>query len=81
MRRPGRLSFLLALSPRRRLEDALKTLIRIEEALSRCSVSTGDIISTTERLQQELEIITQWREIVSCFLRDYQLTNEEVPLS
>jgi hypothetical protein len=27
MRRPGRLSFLLALSPRRRLEDALKTLI------------------------------------------------------
>jgi hypothetical protein len=81
MRRPGRLSFLLFLSPRRRLEDALKTLIRIEEALSRCSVSTGDIISTTERLQQELEIITQRREIVSCFLRDYQLTNEEVPLS
>jgi hypothetical protein len=26
MRRPGRLIFLLALSPRRRLEDALKTL-------------------------------------------------------
>jgi hypothetical protein len=27
MRRPGRLIFLLALSPRRRLEDALKTLL------------------------------------------------------
>jgi hypothetical protein len=27
MRRPGRLSFLLALSPRGRLEDALKTLV------------------------------------------------------
>jgi hypothetical protein len=27
MRRPGRLSFLLALSPGRRLEDALKTLV------------------------------------------------------
>lgn len=54
--------------------------IRIEEALSSCSASTGDIISTTERLQQELEVITQRQEIVSCFLQDYQLSNEEVPL-
>lgn len=53
--------------------------VRIEEALSSCSASTGDIISTTERLQQELEVITQRQEIVSCFLRDYQLSNEEVP--
>ena len=52
--------------------------VRIEEALSSCSASTGDIISTTERLQQELEVITQRQEIVSCFLRDYQLSNEEV---
>lgn len=55
--------------------------VRIEEALSSCSASTGDIISTTERLQQELEVITQRQEIVSCFLRDYQLSNEEVLLS
>jgi len=47
--------------------------------LSSCSASTGDIISTTERMQQELEVITQRQEIVSCFLRDYQLSNEEVP--
>lgn len=47
--------------------------------MSSCSASTGDIISTTERLQQELEVITQRQEIVSCFLRDYQLSNEEVP--
>lgn len=52
--------------------------VRIEEALGSCSASTGDIISTTERLQQELEVITQRQEIVSCFLRDYQLSNEEV---
>jgi hypothetical protein len=52
--------------------------VRIEEALSSCSASTGDIISTTERLQQELEVITQRQEIVSCFLQDYQLSNEEV---
>jgi hypothetical protein len=31
MRRPGRLSFLLALSPRRRLDDALKTLLEMPE--------------------------------------------------
>lgn len=53
---------------------------RIEEALNSCSASTGDIISTTERMQQELEVITQRQEIVSCFLRDYQLSNEEVPV-
>ena len=58
----------------------LGNCVRIEEALSSCSASTGDIISTTERLQQELEVITQRQEIVSCFLRDYQLSNEEVLL-
>ncbi|KAF7049905.1 hypothetical protein CFC21_058360 [Triticum aestivum] len=57
------------------LDDSWK---KIEEALSSCSASTGDIISTTERLQQELEVITQRQEIVSCFLRDYQLSNEEI---
>lgn len=51
---------------------------RIAKALNSCSASTGDIISTTERLKQELEITTQRQEIVSCFLRDYQLSNEEV---
>ncbi|KAJ4744634.1 Conserved oligomeric Golgi complex subunit 6 [Rhynchospora pubera] len=51
---------------------------QIDKVLSGCSWSTGDIISTTERLQQELEIITQRQEIVSCFLRDYQLSNEEI---
>ncbi|RRT36204.1 hypothetical protein B296_00055173 [Ensete ventricosum] len=39
---------------------------------------SGDIISTTERLKQELELTTQRQEIVSCFLRDYQLSNDEV---
>ncbi|XP_015575125.1 conserved oligomeric Golgi complex subunit 6 isoform X2 [Ricinus communis] len=38
----------------------------------------SDIISTTERLKQELEVTTQRQEIVSCFLRDYQLSNEEI---
>ncbi|KAK9134521.1 hypothetical protein Syun_013851 [Stephania yunnanensis] len=38
----------------------------------------GDIISTTERLKHELEVTTQRREIASCFLRDYQLSNEEI---
>lgn len=51
---------------------------RIAKALSSCSASTGDIISTTERLKQELETTTQRQEIVSCFLRDYQLSPEEV---
>ncbi|KAJ3682175.1 hypothetical protein LUZ60_014748 [Juncus effusus] len=51
---------------------------QIEKVLSSCGSSTGDIISTTERLQQELEIITQRQDIVSCFLRDYQLSNEEI---
>ncbi|KAF8378980.1 hypothetical protein HHK36_028406 [Tetracentron sinense] len=50
----------------------------IAKALNSCSASTGDIISTTERLKQELEITTQRQEIVSYFLRDYQLSNEEI---
>lgn len=51
---------------------------RIAKALNSCSASTGDIISTTERLKQELEITQQRQDIVSCFLRDYQLSTEEV---
>lgn len=51
---------------------------RIAKALNSCSASTGDIISTTERLKQELETTTQRQEIVTCFLRDYQLSPEEV---
>ncbi|KAJ8468136.1 hypothetical protein OPV22_030688 [Ensete ventricosum] len=51
---------------------------QIAKALSSCSASTGDIISTTERLKQELELTTQRQEIVSCFLRDYQLSNDEI---
>ncbi|KAL3498023.1 hypothetical protein ACH5RR_040755, partial [Cinchona calisaya] len=50
----------------------------IANALSSCNATTGDIISTTERLKQDLEITTQRQEIVSCFLRDYQLSNEEI---
>lgn len=46
--------------------------------MSSCSASTGDIISTTERLKEELEITTQRQDIVSCFLRDYQLSNQEI---
>ncbi|XP_050238959.1 conserved oligomeric Golgi complex subunit 6 [Mercurialis annua] len=51
---------------------------KIAKALNSCSASTGDIISTTERLKQELEVTTQRQEIVLCFLRDYQLSNEEI---
>ncbi|KAF6141805.1 hypothetical protein GIB67_031872 [Kingdonia uniflora] len=50
----------------------------IAKALNSCSASTGDIINTTERLKQDLEVTTQRQEIVSCFLRDYQLSNEEI---
>ncbi|MED6210434.1 Golgi transport complex subunit 6 [Stylosanthes scabra] len=51
---------------------------RIAKALNSCSDSTGDIINTTERLKQELETTTQRQEIVACFLRDYQLSPEEI---
>eukprot|EP00252_Welwitschia_mirabilis_P018487 TRINITY_DN4109_c0_g1_i1.p1 TRINITY_DN4109_c0_g1~~TRINITY_DN4109_c0_g1_i1.p1 ORF type:complete len:715 (-),score=139.77 TRINITY_DN4109_c0_g1_i1:315-2459(-) len=51
---------------------------KISQALNSSSSATGDIISTTERLKQELENTTQRQEIVSCFLRDYQLSPEEV---
>ncbi|XP_059663088.1 conserved oligomeric Golgi complex subunit 6 [Cornus florida] len=65
-----------------RVEEEVNALAeccdKIEKALSSCSATTGDIISTTERLKQELEITTQRQEIVSCFLRDYQLSNEEI---
>ncbi|KAF4385343.1 hypothetical protein G4B88_026626 [Cannabis sativa] len=51
---------------------------RIAKALSTCTASTGDIISTTERLKQELDVNNQRQNIVSCFLRDYQLSNDEI---
>ncbi|KAK3435184.1 conserved oligomeric Golgi complex subunit 6 [Eucalyptus grandis] len=65
-----------------RVEEEVNALAeccdRIAKALGGCTASTGDIISTTERLKQELEMTTQRQEIVSCFLRDYQLSNEEI---
>lgn len=51
---------------------------QIAQAINSCSSSTADIISTTERLKQDLDVTTQRQEIVSCFLRDYQLSNEEI---
>ncbi|KAK2647805.1 hypothetical protein Ddye_015294 [Dipteronia dyeriana] len=51
---------------------------RIEKALNSCNATTGNIIETTERLKLDLEVNTQRQEIVSCFLRDYQLSNEEI---
>jgi hypothetical protein len=41
MRRPGLLIFLLALSPRRRLEDALKTLVWLDSSSGGISASFG----------------------------------------
>ncbi|EYU37491.1 hypothetical protein MIMGU_mgv1a002271mg [Erythranthe guttata] len=51
---------------------------KIAKALNNCNATTGDIISTTERLKHELENTTQRQEIASCFLRDYQLSNDEI---
>ncbi|KAL9424799.1 hypothetical protein AB3S75_031839 [Citrus x aurantiifolia] len=51
---------------------------RIEKALNSCNATTGNIIETTERLKRDLDVNTQRQEIVSCFLRDYQLSNEEI---
>ncbi|KAG6519402.1 hypothetical protein ZIOFF_022895 [Zingiber officinale] len=65
-----------------RVEEEINALAgccdQIGKALSSCSASTGDIISTTERLKQELEVTTQRQEIVSCFLHDYQLSSDEI---
>ncbi|ESQ33657.1 hypothetical protein EUTSA_v10006980mg [Eutrema salsugineum] len=65
-----------------RVEEEVNALAdccdKIAAALSSSAATTGDIISTTERLKQELEVTTQRQEIVNCFLRDYQLSNEEI---
>ncbi|CAK9136958.1 unnamed protein product [Ilex paraguariensis] len=65
-----------------RVEEEVNALAeccdKIARALSSCNATTGDIISTTERLKQELEVTTQKQEIASCFVRDYQLSNEEI---
>ncbi|XP_009592302.1 conserved oligomeric Golgi complex subunit 6 [Nicotiana tabacum] len=65
-----------------RVEEEVNSIVeccdKIALALSSCNATTGDIISTTERLKQEFEITTQRQEIVSCFLRDYQLSPEEI---
>lgn len=51
---------------------------RITKSLNSCSATTGDIVAATERLKQELESTTQRQDIVSSFLRDYQLSSEEI---
>ncbi|KAL3678988.1 hypothetical protein R1sor_021944 [Riccia sorocarpa] len=51
---------------------------RIAKALSSCSATTGDIVTATERLKQELETTTQRQEIIANFLHNYQLSPEEV---
>ncbi|GMN60370.1 hypothetical protein TIFTF001_029456 [Ficus carica] len=51
---------------------------RIAAAISSSAASTADIVSTTDRLRQELHLTTQRQEIVSCFLRDYQVSPDEV---
>jgi len=65
-----------------RVEEEVNALAdccdKIAAALSSSAATTSDIISTTERLKQELEVTTQRQEIVNCFLRDYQLSNEEI---
>ncbi|KAI3468517.1 hypothetical protein Pfo_025180 [Paulownia fortunei] len=65
-----------------RVEEEVNALAeccdKIAKALSNCNATTGDIISTTERLKQELENTTQRQEIASFFLRDYQLSNDEI---
>ncbi|KAF8095396.1 hypothetical protein N665_0334s0016 [Sinapis alba] len=65
-----------------RVEEEVNALAdccdKIAAALSSSAETTSDIISTTERLKQELEVTTQRQEIVNCFLRDYQLSNEEM---
>ncbi|CAH2034778.1 unnamed protein product [Thlaspi arvense] len=65
-----------------RVEEEVNALAdccdKIAAALSSSAATTSDIISTTERLKQELDVTTQRQEIVNCFLRDYQLSNEEI---
>ncbi|CAM6119888.1 unnamed protein product, partial [Calypogeia fissa] len=51
---------------------------RIAKSLSSCSATTGDIVTATERLKQELETTTQRQELISNFLHNYQLSPEEV---
>lgn len=51
---------------------------RITKSLNSCSATTGDIVAATERLKQELESTNQRQDIVSSFLRDYQLSPDEV---
>ncbi|KAK8639926.1 hypothetical protein V6N13_138292 [Hibiscus sabdariffa] len=65
-----------------RVEDEVNSLAdccdKIAKALSSCSANTGDIVNTTERLKQELEVTTQKQQTVSYFLRDYQLSPQEI---
>ncbi|XP_023763515.1 conserved oligomeric Golgi complex subunit 6 [Lactuca sativa] len=65
-----------------RVEEEVNSLAeccdKIAKSLNNCNATTGDIITTTERLKQELEITTQRQEIASCFLRDYQLSSDEI---
>lgn len=65
-----------------RVEEEVNSLAeccdKIAKSLSNCNSTTGDIITTTERLKQELEVTTQRQDIASCFLRDYQVSSEEI---
>lgn len=51
---------------------------RIAKSLNSCTSTTGDIVSATERLKQELEHTTQRQDLIAAFLNNYQLRPEEV---
>jgi hypothetical protein len=51
---------------------------RIAKSLSSCSSMTGDIVTATERLKQELDYTTQRQDLITMFLNNYQLHPEEV---
>eukprot|EP00249_Psilotum_nudum_P015509 c25364_g1_i1 orf=478-2589(+) len=78
--------FLRASEEAQKALDAVETEVvglaeccdRIARSLSTCSATTGEIMAVTERLKQELENTNQRQEIVTSFLHDYQLSQEEV---
>ncbi|KAK9162318.1 hypothetical protein Syun_003220 [Stephania yunnanensis] len=59
-------------------DSDVSVVVVVVQALDRVEEEVNALAECYDKLKHELEVTTQRQEIVSCFPRDYQLSNEEI---
>ena len=72
----------LPLQALKEIETEVRGLVescdKISVSLHLCSASTGDMVTASERLRQDVTGTRQKHELVASFLHHYQLSKDEV---